>query len=164
MEITVKLTNLGKSVAELEAYRGDLDRNINTIVKRTVESCEKKADTNFRNAQYDGTNDVKVTSLAVGKGGEVEAFGRATLFIEFGTGVYHNRGENYGRDLGYGYGTYGPKGLQLGWGYFGEPGTNGIQRKSGVVLTRGNPANRCMYNAIRDVKKEVPKIAREVFK
>jgi len=164
MEITINIGNLDKAIKDLEAYKKSLDDNVSKLVSKVTEYGKDEAMLNFSNAHYDGTNDVKVTSKAHGHEGEITADGQAVLFIEFGTGIYHNESETYGRDLGYGYGTYGPKGFQRGWGYFGDPGTDGIQRKSGVVITRGNAANKCMYNAMKGMQRNARRIAREVFK
>ena len=165
MNIKVDLLNIDKAISEIEEYKKNFDENVTKFVKEVTEVGERQARANFSSAQYDGTNDVRVRSRSWKKSGTVTARGSTVLFIEFGTGIYHMM-ENYGyaQEYGFGPGTYGPKGLQRGWGYWGDPGTNGIQRKSGIVITRGNPANMCMYKAAKEMERMAPKIAREVFK
>ena len=95
----------------------------------------------------------------------VVAYGNATLFIEFGTGVAfpddHPEAAENGMIRG-GYGKH--QGLNPdGWRYRGNPGTHGVVERNGKVHTYGNPANMSMYQAMRDVEREFTEIARRVF-
>lgn len=165
MEITIAVSKWDEALKEIEDYKKQFQEKVTGLVSEVTKIGEDQARAEFSTAQYDGTNDVEVKSKVRKRSATITAQGRSVLFIEFGTGIYHMM-ENYGyaQEYGFGPGTYGPKGLQRGWGYWGEPGTNGIQRKSGVVITRGNPANMCMYKAAREMERKAPKIAREVFK
>ena len=64
---------------------------------------------------------------------------------------------------GYGQG----KGNQSSWGYYGEAGTNGriikTTDKGDLVITRGNPPARAMYEADKAIMSQILKIAKEVF-
>lgn len=165
-EIEISLNDLAKGVRDLEAFKHSFEDNVEKFNTRLAEVGEKEAQAGFSSAQYDGTNDVVVSSNATKDGGEIEAKGQTVLFIEFGTGIYHNASESYGRDMGYGYGTYGPNGLKPYWFYRGNPGTNGTPstKRDGMLITHGNPANKCMYNAMKELKAQAKKVAREVFR
>lgn len=88
----------------------------------------------------------------------VVAHGKEAVFIEFGAGVYYNPGGgrpdrpagivNIG-EYGKGYGK-----RQI-WGYY----ENGE-----LKLTHGTPASMPMFYAAREIAKQIPEIARDVFK
>lgn len=66
-------------------------------------------------------------------------------------------------------GEYGAgHGKQPSWGYYGEPGTNGVvhTKKDGkeVVITQGNPANMSMYETVKHLEGILPGLAKEVFR
>ena len=122
---------------------------------------------NFSNARYDGTNDVQVEVSDRGElRSAVVATGKAVLFIEFGTGVNQPDGHP---EQQYQRGTYGKGyGKFNAWGYYGEPGTNGIVKpvKKGsrqLVITRGNPSNMSMYDAKKHLEQNISEIVRRCF-
>ena len=120
-------------------------------------------------AVYDGTNDVSVTVEPRGNNVRaVVATGGATLFIEFGTGVTYPDNHPEAEELGMKRGEYGQgHGKQHSWGYYGDPGTNGVlkEKKNGgfVVITHGNPANMPMYETVKELQDRLTEIAKEVF-
>ena len=172
MEITLDLTNIAKAIEEVEEYKKTFDANVTKLVTELTDIGEQQASQNFKTAQYDGTNDVYVSSSVGKRGkkvvGEIEAFGQATLFIEFGTGVTYGSNHPEAHEFGYRPGSYGPNGLETTWGYYGEGGTNGVYRKTtskgDLYTTHGNPANRCLYDAGKIIEMLAPKIARGIFK
>lgn len=123
----------------------------------------------FSQAVYDGTNDVSVTVEPRGNNVRaVVATGGATLFIEFGTGVTYPDNHPEAEELGMKRGEYGQgHGKQHSWGYYGDPGTNGVlkEKKNGgfVVITHGNPANMPMYETVKELQDRLTEIAKEVF-
>lgn len=123
----------------------------------------------FSQAVYDGTNDVSVTVEPRGNNVRaVVATGGATLFIEFGTGVTYPDDHPEAGELGMKRGEYGQgHGKQHSWGYYGDPGTNGVlkEKKNGgfVVITHGNPANMPMYETVKELQDRLTEIAKEVF-
>lgn len=124
----------------------------------------------FAKAVYDGRNDVVIGEpmWVDEKTLKITASGHAVCFIEFGTGVTFADDHPKMHELGFARGTYGKgHGKQRTWGYYGDPGTNGqeVLTKSGrkVVLTHGNPANRCLYETTKDMKSRIADLAREVF-
>lgn len=127
------------------------------------------ASVKFSQAVYDGTNDVSVTVEPRGNNVRaVVATGGATLFIEFGTGVTYPDNHPEAEGLGMKRGEYGQgHGKQHSWGYYGDPGTNGVlkEKKNGgfVVITHGNPANMPMYETVKELQDRLTEIAKEVF-
>ena len=127
------------------------------------------ASVKFSQAVYDGTNDVSVTVEPRGNNVRaVVATGGATLFIEFGTGVTYPDDHPEAEELGMKRGEYGQgHGKQHSWGYYGDPGTNGVlkEKKNGgfVVITHGNPAHMPMYETVKELQDRLTEIAKEVF-
>ena len=144
-----------------------------SIGMRLGKIASEEADKRFLNAQYDGYNDVVVSpARAEGKNTvSVEASGSSALFIEFGTGVHYSVPEHpLVSDGTYPY-VRGGYGHHLGrldsWRYEGDPGTNGYiitdGPHAGEVLTQGNPANMCMYEAGKKVRQNLKQVATEVL-
>lgn len=144
------------------------DRAI-VFADRLAQEGMEIASIKFSQAVYDGTNDVSVTVEPRGNNVRaVVATGGATLFIEFGTGVTYPDDHPEAGKLGMKRGEYGQgHGKQHSWGYYGDPGTNGVlkEKKNGgfVVITHGNPANMPMYETAKELQDRLTEIAKEVF-
>ena len=144
------------------------DRAI-VFADRLAQEGMEIASIKFSQAVYDGTNDVSVTVEPRGNNVRaVVATGRATLFIEFGTGVTYPDNHPEAGELGMKRGEYGQgHGKQHSWGYYGDPGTNGVlkEKKNGgfVVITHGNPANMPMYETVKELQDRLTEIAKEGF-
>ena len=144
------------------------DRAI-VFADRLAQEGMEIASIKFSQAVYDGTNDVSVTvEPRENNIRAVVATGGATLFIEFGTGVTYPDDHPEAGELGMKRGEYGQgHGKQHSWGYYGEPGTNGVlkEKKNGgfVVITHGNPANMPMYETVKELQDRLTEIAKEVF-
>lgn len=144
------------------------DRAI-VFADRLAQEGMEIASIKFSQAVYDGTNDVSVTVEPRGNNVRaVVATGGATLFIEFGTGVTYPDNHPEAEELGMKRGEYGQgHGKQHSWGYYGDPGTNGVlkEKKNGgfVVITHGNPANMPMYETVKELQDRLTEIAKEVF-
>lgn len=144
------------------------DRAI-VFADRLAQEGMETASIKFSQAVYDGTNDVSVTVEPRGNNVRaVVATGGATLFIEFGTGVTYPDDHPEAGELGMKRGEYGQgHGKQHSWGYYGDPGTNGVlkEKKNGgfVVITHGNPANMPMYETVKELQDRLTEIAKEVF-
>ena len=144
------------------------DRAI-VFADRLAQEGLELASIKFSQAVYDGTNDVSVTVEPRGNNVRaVVATGGATLFIEFGAGVTYPDDHPEAGELGMKRGEYGQgHGKQHSWGYYGDPGTNGVlkEKKNGgfVVITHGNPANMPMYETVKELQDRLTEIAKEVF-
>lgn len=158
--------NLIRKVEDLGNWQSD--RAI-VFADRLAQEGMEIASIKFSQAVYDGTNDVSVTVEPRGNNVRaVVATGGATLFIEFGTGVTYPDNHPEAGELGMKRGEYGQgHGKQHSWGYYGDPGTNGVlkEKKNGgfVVITHGNPANMPMYETVKELQDRLTEIAKEVF-
>lgn len=169
IEVPLSSNGLDRLIREIDDWRNWFHERITVFLDRMAQEGMAVASVNFERAVYDGTNDVSVTAESRGDNARaVIATGRATLFIEFGTGVTYPDNHPQAQELGMARGGYGQgHGNQHTWGYYGEPGTNGVlkEKKNGgvVVLTHGNPANMPMYETVKELQDRLTDIAREVF-
>lgn len=158
--------SLIRKIEDLGNWQSD---RVIVFADRLAQEGMEIASIKFSQAVYDGTNDVSVTVEPRGNNVRaVVATGGATLFIEFGTGVTYPDDHPEADELGMKRGEYGQgHGKQHSWGYYGDPGTNGVlkEKKNGgfVVITHGNPANMPMYETVKELQDRLTEIAKEVF-
>lgn len=171
VKIKCNLSNLEKAVEGIEKYQKSLDEKIKTLMKKLAEIGVDEASIRFKNAIYDGTNDVTVQPYEWVDENKIviSATGNSITFIEFGSGVHYAEEHPKASEFGYTRGGYGYKlGRWDSWRYSGDPGTNGEVISTGIhkgeILTHGNPANRCMYDSVKTMREHISKIIEEVFK
>lgn len=154
---------------EIESYTVWLKERSQVLLDRLAQAGFEVASARFAKAAYDGTNDASVSMETRGDGARaVVAVGASVLFIEFGTGVTYPDNHPQAAELGMKRGEYGQgHGKQSSWGYYGDPGTNGVvkMKKDGstVVITHGNPANMPMYETVKELEAMLPELVKEVF-
>ena len=154
---------------EIESYTVWLKERSQILLDRLAQAGVEVASARFAKAAYDGTNDASVSLETRGDGVRaVVAVGASVLFIEFGTGVTYPDNHPQAAELGMKRGEYGQgHGKQSSWGYYGDPGTNGVvkMKKDGstVVITHGNPANMPMYETVKELEAMLPDLVKEVF-
>jgi hypothetical protein len=154
---------------EIESYTVWLKERSQVLLDRLAQAGFEVASARFAKAAYDGTNDASVSMETRGDGVRaVVAVGASVLFIEFGTGVTYPDNHPQAAELGMKRGEYGQgHGKQSSWGYYGDPGTNGVvkMKKDGstVVITHGNPANMPMYETVKELEAMLPDLVKEVF-
>lgn len=154
---------------EIESYTVWLKERSQVLLDRLAQAGFEVASAHFAKAAYDGTNDASVSMETRGDGVRaVVAVGASVLFIEFGTGVTYPDNHPQAAELGMKRGEYGQgHGKQSSWGYYGDPGTNGVvkMKKDGstVVITHGNPANMPMYETVKELEAMLPDLVKEVF-
>ena len=154
---------------EIESYTVWLKERSQVLLDRLAQAGFEVASTRFAKAAYDGTNDASVSLETRSEGVRaVVAVGASVLFIEFGTGVTYPDNHPQAAELGMKRGEYGKgHGKQSSWGYYGDPGTNGVvkMKKDGstVVITHGNPANMPMYETVKELEAMLPDLVKEVF-
>lgn len=161
-------SSIDAAIKKLEDYGKNMKQKCNALAKRLTEMGAINASLEFARAIYDGAPDFDIEVKQIGEGKySVIASGETALFMEFGTGVYHPDTHPKAAEMGMIRGEYGKgHGKQLTWGYYGDPGTNGWtdSKRPGVTLTHGNPANMPMYNTAQELKREIRRVAEEVFK
>lgn len=156
-------------IREIESYTVWLKERSQVLLDRLAQAGFEVASARFAKAAYDGTNDASVSMETRGDGARaVVAVGASVLFIEFGTGVTYPDNHPQAAELGMKRGEYGQgHGKQSSWGYYGDPGTNGVvkMKKDGstVVITHGNPANMPMYETVKELEAMLPELVKEVF-
>lgn len=154
---------------EIESYTVWLKERSQVLLDRLAQAGFEVASARFAKAAYDGTNDASVSMEMRSEGVRaVVAVGASVLFIEFGTGVTYPDNHPQAAELGMKRGEYGQgHGKQSSWGYYGDPGTNGVvkMKKDGstVVITHGNPANMPMYETVKELEAMLPELVKEVF-
>lgn len=154
---------------EIESYTVWLKERSQVLLDRLAQAGFEVASARFAKAAYDGTNDASVSLETRSEGVRaVVAVGASVLFIEFGTGVTYPDNHPQSAELGMKRGEYGQgHGKQSSWGYYGDPGTNGVvkMKKDGstVVITHGNPANMPMYETVKELEAMLPDLVKEVF-
>ena len=154
---------------EIESYTVWLKERSQVLLDRLAQAGYEVASARFAKAAYDGTNDASVSMETRSEGVRaVVAVGASVLFIEFGTGVTYPDNHPQAAELGMKRGEYGQgHGKQSSWGYYGDPGTNGVvkMKKDGstVVITHGNPANMPMYETVKELEAMLPDLVKEVF-
>ena len=154
---------------EIEGYTVWLKERSQVLLDRLAQAGFEVASARFAKAAYDGTNDASVSLETRSEGVRaVVAVGASVLFIEFGTGVTYPDNHPQAAELGMKRGEYGQgHGKQSSWGYYGDPGTNGVvkTKKDGstVVITHGNPANMPMYETVKELEAMLPELVKEVF-
>ena len=160
------IKNLDKTIKALTEKQNYIAHTYTESLLRVLgNEAAETANNNFNSAQYDGNNTVHCSCRLYKKKNlkaKVTAYGAPVLFIEFGTGVTYPDDHPMMATMGYTRGTYG-KGLGSNseWIYHGVAGTNGrVIGRDGdgndIVATKGNPANRCMYNAWKQVQINFP--------
>ena len=154
---------------EIKSYTVWLKQRSQVLLDRLAQAGFEVASARFAKAAYDGTNDASVSMETRSEGVRaVVSVGASVLFIEFGTGVTYPDNHPQAAELGMKRGEYGQgHGKQSSWGYYGDPGTNGVvkMKKDGstVVITHGNPANMPMYETVKELKAMLPELVKEVF-
>ena len=150
------------AIDQLDDYIAWLDRKCRELAQRLASMGATKASLDYSRAVYTGNRDVTVevverepNKLAVLAGGET------VLFVEFGAGVTYGYGHPQAAEFGYGPGTYPSESKDKdGNGNWNNP--NGWYIPGGEH-TYGNPPSMTMYNTAKDLRREVARIAQEVF-
>ena len=157
ISIRLSVAGIAQAIKELEEYQNWLKERTKVFLDRLAEEGYKVAQAGFQFAKYDGENDVKVSVENRGDTARaVVALGRATLFIEFGSGVIKPLHPETPPGLERGSWSDGPNGK----GHWQDP--NGWYYAHGKK-SRGNPANMAMYEAVKDLENRLGQIAKEVF-
>ena len=164
----VRVNGIDKAIAELDTTKARMDAKLDEFMRRLAEIGLATASvgysafawTEFKNGNpIEKKADISVTVEPIGNGYAVVAEGVEVMFVEFGAGVYYNGSESYPgeRPEGVvGIGEYGKgHGKQDAWGY---------KDGDGVTIARGNMPSAAMYYAKEDIRRDIERIAREVFR
>lgn len=183
MEITINAfskPSIDAAKKQILAYRRKLGKKAKEIAEKLADIGLEYAEVYFTDAVYDmligdngeelgsWPNEILVTEKLVKQddsygGGavyQIEAFGEAIAFIEFGAGVFYNPG-------GDPYHDERPKGI-VGIGEYGKGyGKNRawyFEDETGLShITRGTPEQPGLYLTAKEVKRWVEQVVKEVF-
>lgn len=148
-------SSIDKAIAQVQQYKRDFEQKENEFLRRLGELGVSVARTGYETADYDGNGDAEVRLIKTGDGFNVEAYGYAVGFLEFGTGVRYKEWDS--SDMSYTppkHGTYGKLQGKNPKGWFYAPGAH----------TYGNPPAEAMKLARDMMVERVLPIAREVWK
>lgn len=158
IECTLTASSIAKAAKELEQYAESLTGKTEKLVQSLGEKCAEQAVAHLKHVDTGETRD-SIQFTHEGTSGNVSV-GGAAVWIEFGTGVIANSGN-----------TSHPKKDEVGavgWGEYGH----GIGKRRWWFInkngekkwTSGIPMNPFMYSASQDMRRDLLKIAKEVFK
>lgn len=158
IKISQNTVSINSAIRELNDYQKDLERKGKEICRRLADYGKSLAVTAYSGTQYDGNKDVSVTVEERTNGYAIVASGETVLFLEFGAGVTYGYGHPQADQFGMGPGTY-PDGK----GHWDDPNGWWIPKSAGGGHTYGNEPSMAMYNAAKDLRAEIERVAREVF-
>lgn len=171
--ITVKIKGLDKTIAHIKKYQSQLSDKKKRFLERLAERGIELEENLMPTIQYAGSHDSSVGAYWMSDNAIAIAFeGEKVTFIEFGTGTIYDDQHEKASEFGFVRGAYGKgHGANPPW-YFIEPtgqlhGTEEFEavtsRGNLVVKSYGNPPNRIVYKTGKELRKEIVKIAKEVF-
>lgn len=157
--------SLDKAIQEIRQYQNSLNDKCTEFVRRLAEVGIPVIDENIAAAQGDsdkGHNTyIKIKSFGSYSQAELIVESKSILWIEFGAGVHFNghlgsSPHPKGEELGYTIGSYGKgQGKNDFWFYYADSGE--------AVMSHGTQATMPVYKAGLEIKRQVLKIAKEVF-
>ena len=156
-----------KRISEMET---GIPQKQKILLEKLAEIGVDIAQVRFRNAEYDGDNDVVVNAPTWVSDNVIQviASGTSVTFIEFGAGVYQ---PGYPGELPDGIVGRGQYGRGLGklkkWRYPAShgAGTHGVYDPDhpGEIITEGNPPARAMYDAGKEMRSKIREVVKEVY-
>lgn len=171
--VTLDQKSISQAIQECDKFQKWLEKQVPAFLKEIANLGVQIANVEFKQAEYDGDNDVTCRMEQRGENcAAIVATGTATLFIEFGTGVFYPDIHPEAQQNNMIRGAYGQgKGKNHSWGFYGDSGQVGtptghtVQNKKGksIVVTKGNPANMPMYFTVSQLQQEFERIARKIF-
>lgn len=152
-----------KAIRKIEDYAESLEVKASLLCEKLASIGATKVSMEYSRAFYTGPTDISVSVEAISDTEyKIIAAGETVLFVEFGAGVTYGGGHPLNGEFGMGPGTYpgqkhamDPKGWWLPKNKYASDGNR---------HTYGNPPTMSMYNTGKDLRKEILRIAQEVFK
>lgn len=156
----IQINGIDAVIRRLENYANNLETKKKTFLERLADIGVNTAEINFSRAQYDGDGTVDVDKGWIDDNTiAVQASGNSVLFIEFGTGLPAAADvHEWGEKTGYVAGSWSDS--EQGKGHWQDPGWWYYEHGK---RSSGNPPARAMYEASKEMRENIIKIAREVF-
>lgn len=158
MNINISVQGLDELIDQLHNFADSMDRRVQELCRRLAMMGATSVSLGFARAIYTGDMDTSVYVEEVSPTNyKIVAAGQTVLFAEFGAGVTYGGGHPQAAQFGFGPGTYpGQTHAMTGNGWY-------LPKAKGGGHTYGNPPNMPMYNTAQDLKREIERVAREVF-
>ena len=157
--------SLDNAIKQIQEYKRTLNDKCEMFVRRLAEVGIPIIDQNIASASGDsdkGHNTyIKINSFDSYSQAQLIVEGKDILFIEFGAGVHYNGNlggspHPKGKEMGYIIGSYGKgQGKNDFWFYYADSGE--------AVMSHGTQATMPVYKAGVEIRRQMLKIAREVF-
>lgn len=157
--------SLQSAIKQIQQYRDDLPRKCELFVRRLAEVGIPVIDQNISAAAGDSDKNhntyIKLNSFGSYSQATLVCEGKDLLFIEFGAGIHYNGNAGgsphpKGEELGYTIGSYGKgQGKNDFWFYYADSGE--------AVMSHGTESTMPVYKSGIEIRRQVLKIAREVF-
>lgn len=160
MKISMSLSpsSIDAAIKQIEAYKNSLQRKCDVLAERLASMGAVIVSLQYARTPYTGNADYDITVDQRGPGKyAVIASGETVLILEFGAGMTYGYGHPQAGEFGFGPGTY------PGQTHAFDPHGWWIPKSAGGGHTYGNPPARAMYNAAKDIRSEIERIAQEVF-
>lgn len=165
MIISVTLRGLERLIQQLEQYPILIEQKAGELCSRLAEIGAINVSIQFSRALYTGPMDHNVAVEETPEGHyQIIVSGECVAFVEFGTGM-HDGVHPLESELGMHPGSWsdGPMGKH----HWNDPRGWYLPKDKwaadGTRHTFGNPANMPVYNTGQDLRREVERVAREVF-
>lgn len=156
IEVHLNHASLQKAIRELKQYEIWVKQKSDQLGERLAQFVGTEVSIGFAQAFYIGEKDISIDVRYEGGMWVVEANGKNLFFIEFGAGVHYNGSEPYPIDRPAGVVKIGEYGKGLG--------KRDFWFAPEIGYTQGTPAQMPMYRSFEDAKRELKRIAEEVFK
>jgi len=168
-------SNASTVIAHLTQYQNSFEQKMHDFAETLAGWGISIAKAEFKSADYSGTNDADVLDASVWVDDhtlQIVASGESVMFIEFGAGTFYPDDHPAAAANGAVRGAYGQgRGDNPPWIYRGEKGVSDAEPvrdkkgnvKDGLWWTRGNVANKPMWNSAEEMRKNILDFARAVF-
>ena len=157
--------SINNAIQQIQKYKESLNDKCELFVRRLAEVGIPIIDQNIASAAGDSDKNhntyIKLNSFGSYSQAELICEGTDLLFIEFGAGVHYNGAVGssphpLGQEMGYTIGSYGKgQGKNDFWFYYADTGE--------AVMSHGTQATMPVYKAGVEMRRQILKIAKEVF-
>lgn len=166
MSKTIKIdifnpASIQNAISELKSYKNWVKKKAEELAVWLADYGLQRVTIGYAAAVYDEeVRDVNVSVEYRGKNTvAIVASGKDVLFLEFGSGIRYGDGHPLNGEFGYGPGTYPGQTHVPDPGYWWYTGSDGKSHYS-----VGNAPSMVMYLTGMELRNEVERIAKEVFR
>lgn len=169
IDMTLSVNSINSAIEQLEQYKKELIKKNEIFVNRLAQyglNVVNMKVLQSRGDSEDAKSKMQINSMGEVTYAELHLSGKDVLFIEFGSGIYYNQGNEHplAGQFGYGVGTYPGQthAYEDFWFYTSKDGSSNISHGS-TNISHGTEATMPMYNSVIEMYKQIYSIAKEVF-